>query len=432
MGKAVTEVIGSGHLLSFTKKVCRAMPEYRTINSRIVYPAGLLALAAFLAECAGCTAQMAKAIWLQENFKWICKLWQRCGGKVEAKSSPCQSTLSRLLSGVDVETFSRLLAAHERDDFESEWASYRAACKAALQRKRKRRKKSKKPRQKHASNPKSLIMGSVSEDIISKPLPQYCFDGKARKGCVSEETGRTMIDVTLYCPETGQVLASRTLKDKQGESKAVIDILQKEGSVLPPGIVSGDAGILSPAVTSAVIAAGHGYLLQIKSNAGEAYSEITAMPWDDVQVIDKHFSDGHGRREIRFLKRLDDQYTEFDELLKYDSCDTAWKREAWIHHEKDGRYTSYSRYLVGGGSTATISDAMIQRYAKDHWRQESYHWVKDAVLQEDSSFQKQPNGSQFLGLLRSQVVRIGTVLFGSTKRFKDRFMSAPEKTGKHM
>lgn len=431
MGDTV-QAIGHGRLLSFTKKVCGAIPEYRSADSRVLYPAGFLLLATFLAECAGCNAQMAKAIWLKENFRWICKLWRRSGGKITARRSPSQSTLSRLGSGVDAGTFSRLLSSYEYENFDSQWIAYKKANKSVQDKKRKRREKANKRRTKRISKLAVEIDHNETDDTECKPLPQYCFDGKARSGCVSEATGRTMIDVTMYCPETEQVLAVRTLKDKQGESKAVIDILGKEGRLLPSGIVTGDAGILSPAVTKAVIASGHGYLLQIKANAGEACSEIVAMPWDEVQVMDKHFSEGHGRREIRYLKRLEEQHTEFDELLKYDGCCTAWKREAWVHHKKDDRYTSYSRYLIGDASISAMTDAMVQRYARDHWRQESYHWVKDVVLQEDESFQKRPNGSRFLSLIRSQVVRMGTALFGSTKKFKDHFMASPEKIGKHM
>lgn len=331
-------------------------------------------------------------------------------------------------NGVDTETFSRLLSDYECLDFEWEWKMYKKSYKDKVLKKKKKRKMAK---NKHRSSKKAPKIKSTV-DNRSKPLPQYCFDGKARKGCVSIETNRTMIDVTMYCPETGQVLASRTLKDKQGETKAVVDILRNEGALLPRGIVTGDAGILTPIVTKEIIAAGHGYLLQIKTNAGEAYNEVINMPWDNVKVADKNFSEGHGRREIRFLKRLDEDFVAFTELSKYEQCYTVWKREAWVHHAKEDRYTSYSRYLISDNSIINIENSMIQRYARDHWQQESYHWVKDVVLGEDSSHQKEANGSRFLALIRSQIVRFGKALFGSVKKFRDHFMTSPEEISKKM
>jgi predicted transposase YbfD/YdcC len=54
--------------------------------------------------------------------------------------------------------------------------------------------------------------------------------------------------------------------------------------------------------------------------------------------------------------------------------------------------------------------------------QESYHWVKDVVLQEDNSHQKNSNGSRILSILKTQVYTIGIKLFGSVKRFTDTFI----------
>ena len=65
-----------------------------------------------------------------------------------------------------------------------------------------------------------------------KKIPQYCLDGKSRKGCVSKKTGRTEIDFTLYNPDTKKVLVHRTLKDKQGEQTAALAILRKEAKRL--------------------------------------------------------------------------------------------------------------------------------------------------------------------------------------------------------
>lgn len=55
-------------LFEFITKVCRVMPEYRRFDSRIYYPVGLLILSIFLSECAGCSTQMNKVIWLKKTF----------------------------------------------------------------------------------------------------------------------------------------------------------------------------------------------------------------------------------------------------------------------------------------------------------------------------------------------------------------------------
>jgi hypothetical protein len=87
--------------------------------------------------------------------------------------------------------------------------------------------------------------------MVRKPLPQYSMDGKRRNGCLSPQTGRHEIDLRLYCPDTSQILASRTLNDKEGEQTASREILEAEGKSLPKGVITGDAGILCPQVVTA-------------------------------------------------------------------------------------------------------------------------------------------------------------------------------------
>lgn len=140
--------------------------------------------------------------------------------------------------------------------------------------------------------------------IARKPFPQYSLDGKSRKGCVSPQTGRTEVDLRLYCPDTKQILASRTLNDKEGEQDASREILEVEGTNLPRGVITGDAGILSPQVVSAARAAKHEYLLGIKGNAGKAHDVISSHPWDRIEKSHETYSKGHGREEFRSLKRV--------------------------------------------------------------------------------------------------------------------------------
>ena len=167
-----------GHLVRLVRRVCLVMPDFRRVD-RVEYPAGLLTLSIFLAECAGCVAQKSKESWLKEHFRWICKLWRKCEGKVKTKKSPSQSTISRFEQGIDVETFSRLLAEHECADFDSEWKSYRKVCKAESLEKKKRRKRS----GVLSKAVRARIMG-VKRD---KPVPQSSCDGRSGTGCVCYE-----------------------------------------------------------------------------------------------------------------------------------------------------------------------------------------------------------------------------------------------------
>jgi predicted transposase YbfD/YdcC len=258
----------------------------------------------------------------------------------------------------------------------------------------------------------------------AKPLPQYCFDGKARKGCQSEQTGRDEIDVTMYCPETKQVLNKRTLDDKEGERSAVMDMLAGRDRQIQRGIVSGDAGIVSPEITAAIVRAGHGYVLQIKGNSGYAFDEAQRLPWSDAKVhVD--FDVGHGREETRTTRAITTDVVVFGELAKYQAIGVVVSVERSTRKTSTGEVTHETSFYVGSTTFAGFDLATQGRYVRDHWAQESFHWIKDVVLKEDHSMQRRSNGARVLATIRNIVTHVGRIACQSTKAFIDDFTADP-------
>lgn len=229
----------------------------------------------------------------------------------------------------------------------------------------------------------------------------------------------------MYCPETKQVLDKRTLDDKEGERSAVIEMLSSTGAKLPAGIVTGDAGIVSPEVAVAIVSAGHGYVLQIKGNSGFAYDEAQDQGWSEVKV-DVDFSVGHGRQETRRTAAVDRNDVTFSELEKYSNIGVVVRSMRTTRKSTTGEITNETSYYVGDETFASLDLATKARYIRDHWGQESFHWIKDAVLKEDASMQRASNGSRALATFRTIVTKVGRAICGSTKGFLDDFVADPE------
>lgn len=401
----------SQYLTTFLN-VCIEQQECRDPRG-VRYPSGLLVLGLTLSECAGMQAQRSKSIWLRENWKWIVRYWLKVSTrKPNSKGTPSQSCLSRFLAVLDSKNFGNTMASSERNALLKEWEKYKKYEKKRI----KKRKK--------------------ANDLIkqrSKKYPQYCLDGKARKGCISKKTGRTEIDLTLYCPETYQVLALRTLKDKEGEQTAALTILRKEAKTMPRGVLSGDSAMLSPNFTYLAVKAGHSYILCMKGNAGNVFKKIKAFDWENVS--EEYVSEddiSHGRQETRLIKQVKTADIGKDYFDKYDSAAKVYQVTAYVYHIKQDKWTEHTRYFLGDEKIARWSLCTILTYIRDHWKQESYHWSKDVTLNEDNSCAKGKNGSRILGILRSYVVKAGKRIFSSTQRFIDEFSSNPKKTARKM
>lgn len=232
--------------------------------------------------------------------------------------------------------------------------------------------------------------------------------------------------MTIFCPETKQILEKRTLGDKEGERLAVIEMVDKSGRELLPGFMTADAGIVSPAVTQKIIDKGHGYVLQIKGNSGIAYEEAEYLPWHRVIAAHEESSKGHGREESRRIKALVDDFADLTEFEKYANIGVVLQVERTSRITKTQKVTHETSYYIGDQAFAALGLELQARYIRDHWGQESYHWIKDKVMKEDDSMQRRPNGSRALATIRSLVSKLSRAV-GSPSRFIYRFNANPQK-----
>ena len=93
---------------------------------------------------------------------------------------------------------------------------------------------------------------------------------------------------------------------------------------------------------------------------------------------------------------------------------------------KDDKFTCEDRFFIADDLVSELPLPQITNYIRKHWAQESYHWVRDVILEEDGSPHKNHNGSRILSILRSQVFTLGKKIIGSVKEFTTRFASKPE------
>jgi len=369
--------------------VTHTISDYRESKGKI-FGIQILLFCLLLTEFKNCTRQRQRARWLSGQWDWIRSVWQQLTGFLAPSRAPSQSTLSRLMAGVD------LWALKEQ---------FLKAIRLALQEK---------------------ITGGQVFSSLPESLMHYTMDGKSRKGIESQITGRTEIDLAIWSPELNQVLATHTLHDKEGEATKAASMLKALGRSLPSGIFTGDAGFASPALTSVLVSTGHEYIIGLKGNAGKSYEVAQNLPWDKAPVLSTSFCKGHGRQEERTLKELFVLPGNKEFFEKYKEC--CYIYQLISKTNRDGKECEDVRYFCASKGLKSLSSKQILELIRNHWSQENnLHWVKDVVLHEDNLPVMGNRSSRVLGFLKDIVVSVGHSMYHSVQKFVDIFDASPEK-----
>lgn len=362
---------------------CHQLPDYRKSKGRR-YSLDLLLFCLLITEFSATHHQRGRHRYLKNCWDWIGEIWFMLTGSIVPESTPSQSTLCRLMA--------------KADSF--------ALMKRFLRNKQAGRNLEYKP-------------------LPGKSLPHYAIDGKSRKGILSEETGRTEMDVTIIDVEYRTIEAKMALSDKKGESRIASFLVSDTAKKLQPGIMTFDAGLTCPKLIGRVVKGNHHYIAALKGNAGNCFEEAKQLNWDHCSFVSTE-DNAHGRREIREVRKVSSRkisdsfskYPEFGAILAVDSYRT------------ENSKTSYERrfYIASNGVKNLPLNEQLT-YIREHWVIENgLHWPKDAILKEDSAQEKTKKSSRLLGFLKDIVVSIGFGIFKSVKEFVDNFRSNPRLT----
>lgn len=347
---------------------------------------GLLLFCILLTEFKNCHRQRQRSYWLKGHWEWICSVWYSLTGNKAAQAAPSQSTLSRVLNKVDLWTlkqeFFKLIFEHERANWHGVYS-------------------------------------------------HYSIDGKGRKGILSPSTDRTESDLVIFDVGKNQMMSMDTIKDKQGESTRGTHVLKQLSGKMNPGIITADAAFLTPKFTSGVIASGHQYLIGFKGNGGEAYKICKNLAWSKAPTLEKSYDKGHGRKEIRQLKRM----IILPHLSKHFS---KYKDSLYLYCLKSTRFvkgkcSTEERFYIGSRGLKNRMPHGALSIIRKHWRQENnFHWVKDKVLDEDNLPKMNNRASRVLSFFKGIAVAVGQSFFQSVQKFVDMFDATPEKVTKQL
>ena len=256
----------------------------------------------------------------------------------------------------------------------------------------------------------TLIVGEELENI-QREVREIAIDGKAIRSTNNFGNPEKALQiVTAYDVNAKIPMAQTEIKDKTNEIVAGREILKM--FELKNTVVTADA-IHCQKETIKTIVDGEGdYIIQLKENQKSLYQDISLL-FDD-NLSDKSSSPEYlesttienngGRIEKRtcyVLQGLESLNFLKDRLKEWANVKQIFciKREV----EKNGNKSIEKSYYL---TSLNDGPEKLMKYARNHWKIESMHWVLDVNFKEDKCPIKSENTQKILNMMRKVAIKL--------------------------
>ncbi|WP_327733440.1 ISAs1 family transposase [Streptomyces nojiriensis] len=334
------------HELASLSEVLAAMPDPRRVRGRR-YRIGVL-----LALCL--TAVLGGARSLAQIARYAADADPEVrAGLGLARATPNASTLGRLLARIDGDAL---------DDTVGTWLA------------------------RHAADP-------VEED---EALVGLAVDGKAVRGSRTDsKTAIHLLAAALHGSQT--VIAQRQVAAKSNEIPAMAPLLARFD--LCGVVVTADAMHTQRKTAKKIVAAGGHYLLVVKGNQKKLRRQLRRLPWQQMPLLDRTRTTGHGRREVRRLK-----VCTVEAGLLFPHAVQAVEIKRRRVNTKTGKVQTKTVYAVTSLTPDDADPARLAELIQGHWSVEALHHVRDVTFAEDASKIRTGSAPRAMATLRNLAI----------------------------
>ncbi|MCA2961529.1 MAG: ISAs1 family transposase [Silvanigrellales bacterium] len=269
--------------------------------------------------------------------------------------------------------------------------------------------------QKAVAVTRGLSAKSHAETAIDRSFRQYAIDGKNRASS-DTGTGKSEIDVTLFDVDTATIIDKRIVGANEGEQPISCELVAEASSRLPSGVITGDAGIVSPEITRTITDSFHDYLFTLKGNAGEAYHLIRNLPWREFDYDTAEVNYGHGRTESRGIRIARISGSGIEDLEKYAHISYIGEIIRYRSIDSTPEESTTAHYFIGSERHVEMTPEGIAAALRKHWSIENHlHRVRDVELGEDALPSMGNEMSRMCGLFIDLATWLGN---GLTRGFR--------------
>ena len=246
---------------------------------------------------------------------------------------------------------------------------------------------------------------------IEKQIKEISIDGKAIRSTNNHGNPEKALQiVTAYDVNANMPVAQTEIKDKTNEIVAGRDILKMFN--LKEAIITADAIHCQKETVSEIANNGGYYVIQLKENQKTLYNDISVL-FDD-KLADKNSSSEYleystletngGRIERRtcyVLQGLESLNFLKDRLQDWKSVKQIFCIKRVV--EKDNKKTEEKSYYI---TNLADEPRKLMKYARNHWKIESMHWILDVDFREDDCPVKSENTQKILNVMRKLSIKL--------------------------
>jgi predicted transposase YbfD/YdcC len=334
------------HELASLSEVLAAVPDPRRVRGRR-YRIGVL-----LALCLTAVLGGARSLAQIARYAHDADPHVRAGLGL-TRAVPDASTLGRLLARIDGDAL---------DDAVGAWLA------------------------RHAADP-------VKED---EALVGLAVDGKAVRGSrTNSRTAVHLLAAALHGSQT--VIAQRQVAAKSNEIPALAPLLARFD--LHGVVVTADAMHTQRKTAKKITAAGGHYLLVVKRNQKKLRRQLRRLPWQQMPLLDRTRTTGHGRREVRRLK-----VCTVEAGLLFPHAVQAIEIKRRRVSTKTGKVQTKTVYAVTSLTPCQADPARLAELVQGHWSVEALHHVRDVTFAEDASRVRTGSAPRAMATLRTLAI----------------------------
>lgn len=224
------------------------------------------------------------------------------------------------------------------------------------------------------------------------------LDGKAIKGTMPEKEHELVNLVSLFCLNKKQVFSMGKVDDKSNEIPKVQELIEKFPA--ENVIFRMDALHTQKKTIKKILKKKSFYVLEVKNNQKKLLKKVKFIA-KHLPVISSDFTKEKNRG--RFEKREVAVHKEALDLKYYwDDLKFIIKVKRVVK-QNTGKKSKETAYFI---TNLDEDAAFFNKGIRDHWKIESFHYIKDVVFNENRSRIRTRMSPQNMSLLRTWVINL--------------------------